>query len=187
MGGDGFAIKMAFDVIRQRTRRGISKFRLGGHCLQCDVVEIPAQPTPQRTRGSRLGLSGTGIVHLRGGCARIARFVAPPGDQFRQHDAQRVDVGGGRDLSAFELFGRGIGRGHWAVLRGFAVFAVEQLGDAEIQKLHLAARGDHDIRWFEIAMNYQCAMCSLDSAANGDEQLQPFGNIKCLLARIFDD
>jgi hypothetical protein len=90
---------------------------------------------------------------------RAGREWSLPGQQFVQHHAQGVDVGGDGHRAAVELLRRGVaGRGSAAAelgRAGVAAAVVDQLRDAEIQQLHFAGRGHQHVRRFEIAMHDQ--------------------------------
>ncbi|MNV58626.1 hypothetical protein D3C71_1510120 [compost metagenome] len=54
----------------------------------------------------------------------------------------------------------------------FALVIVEQLGDAEIQQLHLALGGDQDVGGLEVAMHDQVGVGMADHRADLQHQLQ---------------
>ena len=112
------------------------------------------------------------------------------GNQFAEHDAEGVDIGGGGDRSALELFGRGIGRGqHDArVLRSiFVAVGGKQLGDAEVEQFHLALGSHHDVRGLEVAVHDEGAMGGVYGPADLDEQGQSLAQSEPSAARVFDD
>ena len=97
--------------------------------------------------------------------------------EVHQH-AERVDVGGGGHVASLQLFGRGeFGRERVARAggeRGLRVAAgvVQQLGDAEVQQLHVAARGDEDVARFQVAVQDQPVVRLRDRAQHVQHQAQ---------------
>jgi hypothetical protein len=85
----------------------------------------------------------------------------PATQQHVEERAQRVDVRGDGDRAAADLLGRGEGRREdvSAVARegdGLAPrLPFEQLGDAEVEQLHLAVRADQHVRGLEVAVHDQ--------------------------------
>ena len=70
-----------------------------------------------------------------------------------QHDAQRVDVAGGREIFALGLFRRDVVGG--AQHSGRFVVQRESLrpGDAEVHHLHVAIGLHHDVLRFDVAVD----------------------------------
>src|SRR5690242_15659192 len=80
-------------------------------------------------------------------------------EQQVQQGAQRIDVRGRRRVAPLELLGRGEVRregtagGQRGRAGGFLdVVLIEQLGDAEVEKLHLSLGGDEDVRRLQVAV-----------------------------------
>ena len=100
------------------------------------------------------------------------------GEQFVQQHAERVDVGGGRDHLAADLFRAGVFRRHQreAVRRGrvrlAAKVGIEQLGDAEIEQLGRAVGGHQDVGGLDVAMDDQVLVRVLHRCADFREHLE---------------
>ena len=76
------------------------------------------------------------------------------GEQHVQNHAERVDVGRRRDRIAAHLFRRGeLRREGTRALDRDARIVVEQLGDAEVEQLHVAVARDENVRRLEVAMD----------------------------------
>ena len=97
----------------------------------------------------------------------------PPGHQLVKHHAQRIDVRGGGQRLAFDLFRAGIGQGQRLGAGGGGgnvnVF-VDDSRNAEIQQLRLAIFRYQDIRRLDVAMDDEVAMGVLHRRAHLKEQ-----------------
>ena len=182
----GPAAQVFGEVGRRRVARvGVALQRLGQ-----DGVQVAAQFARQRAFGAAAGLRrrradggagplqlafGDGQFHL-GRCVQ-ARDVGPhAAQQFEEHHAQRVDVGGGGQGFAQHLLGGGVGRCHDAAgglgeggggavcrvgsrglgrIAGVAVRRGQQLGDTEIEQPHLSVGGNEDVAGLEVAVDDQ--------------------------------
>ncbi len=95
----------------------------------------------------------------------------PAGEQLVQHDAERIDIRRRRDRFAENLFRRRVGgserpqaesgelgAGRARLARNFGLPIAEELGNAEVEQLHFAARGDQDVRGLEVAMHDELAV-----------------------------
>ena len=87
-----------------------------------------------------------------------------PGEQLEQHDAERVDVGCGRERIATDLLGARVLRGERA--REFARrrhrvggVVAEKFRDAEVQQLYRAVAGHENVRRLEVAVHDEIAVC----------------------------
>ena len=90
-------------------------------------------------------------AHGAGNCAAIGSLEgALAGEDFVQHQAQRVDVAALGDFVAGQLLRCHVGRGAVADLR--AVQLIGQRGQAEVHDQHLATPVDHDVGRLKIAM-----------------------------------
>ena len=95
----------------------------------------------------------TGVVSL---CSRTssasvdASNARLAGENFVEHQAERIDVALHRDFFAGQLLRRHVGRS--AVANLFAGDFVGQRGQAEIGDHHVAAAVEHDVGRFQIAM-----------------------------------
>ena len=99
------------------------------------------------------------------------------GQQLVQHDAERVDVAGRAQSLALDLLGTGVGQGHGPGGRRRtrpAGIGIEQLRNAEIQQLRLAAGADQDIDRLQVTMDDEIGVRVLDSRTHLDEQGDAF-------------
>ena len=97
------------------------------------------------------------------------------GEQLEEQHAQGVDVGGGGDLAAGDLLGRGVLR-----RQRDAAFArqhrhrcrrrLEQLGDAEVEQLDLAVAGHEHVRRLQVAVDDQVGVGVRDRRQDVEEQ-----------------
>ena len=85
-------------------------------------------------------------------------------EQFVREHAHGVHIRGGRHRLSQDLFRRGIVRRQhahfgerWIAER---IIVGEQFCDAEVEQLHLAVRGDEDVRGFEVAVDDELAVRS---------------------------
>ena len=101
------------------------------------------------------------------------------GHQAIEDDAERVDVAGGCDLLAAHLLGAGKFGSHGPRVGGVGVdcleveFGIEQLGDAEIEQLGLAFRGDKNVCRLQVAMDDQLLMSVFNRGADLKKELEP--------------
>ena len=91
---------------------------------------------------------------------------------------ETVNIARGGDLLAAELLRARVVRGQDSLLRQSQVspflLRVEELGDAEVEQLHLAFRGHEDVGRLEIAMNDEVLVGVSDSGADHAEELETF-------------
>ena len=95
----------------------------------------------------------TGVVSLcsRTSSARVAASKrALASEDFVEHQAQRIDIALHGDFASGELLGRHVGGRSVADL--VAGNFVGERGQAKVGDHHLAAAVEHDIGWFQIAM-----------------------------------
>jgi len=107
------------------------------------------------------------------------------GNQFAEHNAERVDIGGGRDWFAAALFGRSISGRERGQVRLQRIRIVEQFGDAEIQQLDLAIVRNEHVGRLQVAMHDQRAMRGFDRAADLQEQCHALSQVESAPARVF--
>ncbi len=179
--------KMPPDVFGQRAGRGVAALRLFRDGFQHDVVQIAAQQFAHGLRRRRQGLRFDGVGDTRGGAAGFAGGAAFAGDQFVQQDAERVNVGGGGDVAANLLFGRGVGRREGGSQGAVFVRGVKQLGDAEIQQAHPTVAGDQHIGGLDVPVHDQGAVRGIHGMADVGEQRQPRGKVEPVRAGILGD
>ena len=97
-----------------------------------------------------------------------------------QQDAEGIYIGGRRHRMALDLFGRRVvgregsrqGLGRIGGRRG-GFGLVEQLGDAEVEELHLTTCRDEDVRGLQVAMQDQVAVGMRNGRQHVDEQPDP--------------
>ena len=168
------AVQMALDIIGQGLGAAITARRIRRQRAHRDGVQI----APELRGGDRGLRAFRDRMGLRGAGGRVTAMmqiaVTLGGQQFEQDRSEAVDIGGGTDLAAIELFGRGITGAGETVDGGGAVggFALQDLRDAEIQQ---AGRfiGLHDhVAGLDIAMDHQLAVGMRDRAAQRNEQHQ---------------
>ena len=75
------------------------------------------------------------------------------GDHLVEHDAERPDIGPHIAALADEMLRRHVGDGPDRRAGARQRRAAGQLGDAEVEELHLAAPRQHDVRRLDVAMN----------------------------------
>jgi hypothetical protein len=147
--------------------RGFLAQRLGE-----DRVQIAAQSGRLRLLFADRAVErfGTGVGELVG---------PPPGEQFVEDDAERVEVRGAFDRLAAHLLGARVGGGHRAVLglrdvRRPSGLAFEQPRDAEVEQLRLAAFRNQNVSGLQVAVHHRRGMRMLDRAEDLQEQPDPF-------------
>ena len=149
-GDDRLAREDAREIVPQLFGRRIAIGGLLGHRLEHDSVEIAADAPAlvREIRSAPLARPLRLLPHhdrqdllqrLAGG------FVRPlPGHQLVEQNAERIDVGGGRDRQPPELLGARVVRRHRADERkrrpGRGRSRLEQLGDAEVEDLRDPSR-----------------------------------------------
>ena len=91
--------------------------------------------------------------------------------ELEENDAERVDVGRGRDRIAADLLGARVLRRHHARRRDFGTFRpTEHLRDAEVDELRHAVAVDEDIARLEVAVHDEVPMRILDGGAHQAEE-----------------
>ena len=181
-------VEVPFDVVRQRTGRGVAALRVDGGGLDHDVVEVAAQMVPPCPRSVPIA-AARDHAQACGWRAGLADSPSPAHQQFVEQDAERVHIGGRGHRLARELLRRGIGWRERAVLGAGGVVGavVEQLGDAEVEQLHLTVGGDQHVGWLQIAMHDQRAMRRGHRAAHLQEQQQARAQRQAAIARVIGD
>ena len=193
-------------VCRKLLRGGVATCRVLAHRHHHDVVEIatqiPAKPRRSgRARGSNVGhqfgrfargffnhrarqrrlLLADDLFHVGEAAAHQLERAATT-QELEQQYSQDIDVAGGGDGVAAHLFRTGVCGRHHAVVdvshrHGVGRMAgIEQLGDAEVQQLHLARRGDQDVVGLQVAMDDQILVGVMHGGAHGPHQRDPLGN-----------
>ncbi len=104
----------------------------------------------------------------------VLRIVRPfAGEEFVEHQAQRVNVAFGADARAFQLLRRHVGGG--AVAHLGAGKLIGNRGQSEIHDDDFAALVDHDVLRLEVAMNHAAIVRRRKSGA------ELAGGLDCLV------
>ena len=159
--GGLLAQRLGHDVVEvaaQRRRAACAASWRGGPASAAAAPRV-ARRRPHRT--ARAGSVSTMARISSAGELAVAARRVPAGQQQVEQHAQRVDVGGGGDVAARELLGRRVlGRQRRFALAGerrplSRLVALQQLGDAEVEQLHLAVRGHQHVGGLEVAVHDQ--------------------------------
>ena len=193
------AIQQPPQIVGQLSRRPVAPFRLGLQCLEHHTVDVTRQ-SPDQPRGRGLPRGGEcrrrsrpGLVccHLpadddarwnhdwrvtRSARGRILPTRSLPGQQLVQHRAEHVDVGGRADRLAAELFRGGVGGRQRAQPGpgriGERMIRLQQLGDAEVEQLHLAGARHQDVRGLQVPVDDERLVRVLRGLADAAEETQ---------------
>ena len=110
-------------------------------------------------------------------CCGAAVVGENPGQELIQHDAQSEHVRRHRHAAAQDLLRRRVSRRDHALAdareRNLAFLLAQELGDAEIQELHLAIGRHQDVRGLQIAMNDQAAVRRVGGVAARSKEPKP--------------
>lgn len=113
------------------------------------------------------------------------------GHQAIEDDAERVDVAGGCDRLAAHLLGAREFGSHGPRVGRVRVdcleveFGIEQLGNAEIEQLGLAFRGDKNVCRLQVAMDDQLLMSVFNRGADLKKELEPIAYGEIVPIAIF--
>ena len=113
-----------------------------------------------------------------------------PGQQFAQHQAQRVDIGRRADGLAEDLLRCGISRrehAHGGAGAGLLAAFLDQLGNAEIKHARLALMIDQHVGRLEVAMHDQLRMRVGNRIGNLDQHGDARAGIERGAARVLGD
>ena len=165
-GADGQAVHRSLDVFGQLADTGIAAFRLLAQGHPQDVVEI-------------FGDAGRGRVGLADGaldCDRrhgLDSIGQSPGQQFVQHDAERIDIAQGANGASQHLLRAGVGWRHRLGHRGRHIgVRIEQLSDSEIEQLGMAIAGHQNVGRLQIPVDNQVAVGIADGRGDFQKQIQ---------------
>jgi hypothetical protein len=177
---DRFVLQPALQVGAECLDARVARRGLGLQTLGDDIVEIAAQRARQLCRRACAPHREGRVEALRdlararqGSVFARAQRRAAAGEQLEQERAERMHIGAGRRCLAAPLLGRGVvGRegaaGRLGQRRGRRAarggVVVEQLGDAEIEQLHLPGAVDQDVRRLQVAVQDQLAVRMRDRA-----------------------
>lgn len=161
--------EVASEIGGQLVRRAVTPFGFTGERLFDDAIEIGGDFLFGDAAGQR-DVAFDDVLDEIGEGAVAGSTNGAAGEEFEEHSAERIDVGGGGDGLAGDLFGTGvIGREERMHGRRHAVIDADQLGDAEVEEFGSPVGIDEDIGRFEIAVNDEVAMGVGDGVANGGE------------------
>ena len=138
-------------------------------------------------RRLRLRVADDALDLGRGALVEAMRALAR--EQLVHHGAERVDVGCGGDGLAAHLLRRRILGCHHLVIAdreprvGDVLFA-EELGDAEVEQLHVAALGHEDVARLEIAVHEQISVRVGDGAEHLLHEGESRGDVERALVAI---
>ena len=185
-------LEMSAQIVGECQHRGVAFGRRFVHRARQNVVEIAGECAREpgrrgaacdrrRLRVQRGRLAGPRRLGMQHGVFDLDRVVSSAigsraGQQNVQQHTQRVDIGRGRDGLAQDLFGRRVfgcedAAGHARQVGTLeAGIRFEQLGDAEVEQLHLAFRGDQDVGRLDVTMDYEVGMRLADGRAHIEKQ-----------------
>ena len=171
---DRKAGERAADVVGERGDRGVALLRILAQRLEADLVEVPRRAARAQAARDLARTLGLALDDLPGEGERAGRLDSErplPGKQLEQQEPERMDVGRRRRRLALDLFRRGVARRQQVVdaARQAEVVLLEELGDAEVEELHLALAGDEDVRRLEVAVHHQVRMRIGDRVAHLEE------------------
>ena len=172
--GDRKAGQRAADVVGEGDDREVALFRVLAQRLETDLVEVPVFVARAQVARYLARPPGFALDDFPGEGERAGRLSAErplSGEQLEEQEPQRMDVGGGRRRLSLDLFWCRIARRQQVVdaARQTEVVLLEELGDAEIEELHLAIAGDEDVRRLEVAVDHQARMRIGDRVAHLEE------------------
>ncbi len=212
---DRHARQMMLDVQSQGFHGRIAPVGLLAHGHRHDGVQVAAQPRTQPRRREAAAVCVAvaqevvlaaqsadrrlarldGLVHADG-AFQLKLAVAqqpvrrPARHELIQQNAERIDIGRGRDRPAEDLFGRRILRRQHAFLKARhrhgmqQTLGSEQLRDPEVEQLGSAIAGDEDVAGFDVAVHHEVAMRVLHGAAHLQEQFQPLAQEKSAIVAV---
>ncbi len=105
---------------------------------------------------------------------RVGDIRLAPGDHFKQHDTQRINIGARINLLCQTLLGRHVlGRADADARAGdcLAIARVKDFGDAEIAEQRLAPLGDEDVGGFDVAVEHPMPVSIFQRPSHWKEQL----------------
>ena len=173
-------MEMALDVVGHRVHRGVAI--LGPQCerLEHDRVDIAAQ----RAAGAATD------DHVARPPQTDACRRSLAGQQLIEHHAAGIHVG--RDAQGFagQLLGRRV-RGGQRTRRcrasGRPGIAIAELGDPEVQQLHVTAIGHQDVGGLQVLVDHQARVRVGDRARDQHEQAQTIANRQLRIRDVLID
>ncbi len=179
-------VEVALEPPRQSLRRRVA---VGGESFEigADAVRIARSGGDDDGARSRRLRVTDGALDLER--RRLLDPVRPlPGEQAEEQQPQLIDVRGDGDAPPQHLFGaRVVGRQHAGEGAGevrVAGVGLQQLGDAEVEQLHLPLGGDDDVRRLEIAVDDEVLVRVLHRSPDGERELQALAHVEPLAVAV---
>ena len=203
------AIQQSLDVFAELSRGGVAPLGFWLERLQHDPVRVTLQAATEtrRIRAPRVANLRQGryvvfVVRLQpppngeawcqmpvarlpsDPCGRLLTHRPASGQQLVEDRSEDVHVRSGRDGLTPQLFGCGVRRRQRPKLGrrliGERVIHFEQLGDAEVEELHLASPRHEDVRRLQIPMDDERLMCVLRRVGHGSKEAEALFNRQAL-------
>ena len=119
-------------------------------------------------------------VLVRNSHRGVTRERNLPGEHFKQHNANRIKVGANVYFLSLCLFGGEVGSG--SQNGGGCCNVVEGLcnssSNTEVQNLHLALTGEHDVIRLDVTVNNALVVCKLNSREQFFGHANSFRNLE---------
>ncbi len=146
------SFEIALQIEAQRFHRRIAAIRFFAECAKDDVRKIAPNSGPQLQWIARRPILDGAQTVLKRRLTQLERRIA--GQKLIKNPAQRVNVGSCGSRFASHLFWAGIleSQRQRLCFSDMSVIA-QDTGDAEIQQLYHAVRGDENIARFDVAMD----------------------------------
>ena len=190
-GAHRHVVEVASHVARELLDRRVPPVGLLPDGSQHDGVQIAPEPAAtdlRRHRARRLGFLEEDRAHHLGGRTTLEAVHPSAGEQLVQHGAEGVHVGRRGHRLATDLLGRGVLRRHHPhAALGLVVLAIHQLGDAEVEQLGLAVRGDQDIGRLEVAMDDEVLVGVAHGVTDVEKQSEPGVHVEAVRLAVPDD
>ncbi len=141
-------------------------------------------------RTIELGVGGSSCVGVRPAAPRSS-CGRRPGQQLVEQGPEGVDIGGGGHGLSEQLLRRGV-LGRHELLAGAGQHPGvghigEQLGDPEVEQLHLAVAVDEDVARFEIAVDHEIAVEIADRVDDLEKEPQDLVDAHTILGAVLRD
>ncbi len=153
-----------------------------------DLRELaPGRPPSQRNGLAQRRATGRLWIRLQNRLfERSSRITLEPvwslsRQQLVEHHAEGIDIRGGGDGRAGDLFGSRVVRCQSATadqreLRFLCPALRQELGDSEVEQQGVTFLGHEDVGGLQIAMDHEVGMCVLDGIQHLPEEIEPRRN-----------